>query len=250
MPYRDSVQALTERYEALESQLRASRAHTQSLEELRAQEARIAAELAEVARKLAELRSQRMRLPLLESIAIASPCTASWEKMQGDDRVRFCGECEKNVYNLSAMPRQEAEDLLRSRPDGDICVRLYKRADGTVLTEDCPVGMKRKRRRKLAFGVASAAALTAAAVTSALRASTVTKCNTTTVAMGGPMAIDPTPIATAMGSVAPIVPVAPTVAPADSAGPDGRHMMGGPMVPKPPVHVKMGRMKPAPGTQE
>jgi hypothetical protein len=63
--------------------------------------------------------------------------------MAGDDRVRFCGECRKNVYDLRGMRREEAEGLLRER-GGDLCVRLYRRADGTVLTEDCPVGAEQK----------------------------------------------------------------------------------------------------------
>ncbi len=193
MPYRDSARALTERYEALEHELRASRERTRNLEELRAQETRIAAELAEVARKLDELRSHARRLPLLDNVAIASPCSASWDKMQGDDRVRFCGDCQKNVYNLSALPRQEAEGLLAAHAKGELCVRLYRREDGTVLTQDCPVGVTRKRRRKLAFGIAGATALTAAAVTSLLqRTSATPHCPSEHHAMGAvAMPIEP-----------------------------------------------------------
>jgi hypothetical protein len=106
---------------------------------------------------------QLNRLPVLEDIRIASPCSASWDDMKGDDRVRFCGSCEKNVYNLSAMPRGDAEALLRER-EGEVCVRLFRRADGTVITgEDCPVGVRKKRVRRAAFGVAGAGALAAAA---------------------------------------------------------------------------------------
>ena len=32
-------------------------------------------------------------LDLLSAIQIASPCTADWNAMTGDDRARFCGEC-------------------------------------------------------------------------------------------------------------------------------------------------------------
>jgi hypothetical protein len=239
MPYRDSARALSERYEALERELSASRERTQSLEQLRAQETRIAAELAEIARKLAELQSRRARLPLLSNVAIASPCTASWEKMQGDLRVRFCGECQKNVYNLSAMAREDAENLLRSRPDGDLCVRLYQREDGTVLTQDCPVGVTRKRRRKLAFGIAGATALTAAAVMSALKYGITERCGVTPrdVRMGAPAPM-------VIGSVAPIEvqPPKDAVTPKDVTPPGTRTLMGGPTVP----HPKMGRVKTAP----
>jgi len=70
---------------------------------------------------------------------IASPCDENWDQMMGDDKTRHCDSCEKNVYNLSAMKEEEISELL-SRPE-KVCVRLYKRHDGTVLTEDCPVGL-------------------------------------------------------------------------------------------------------------
>src|SRR5438105_3053276 len=50
----------------------------------------------------------------LKDLKIASPCTASWDKMTRDDRSRFCSECKLNVYNLSAMSKREAEALVRS----------------------------------------------------------------------------------------------------------------------------------------
>jgi hypothetical protein len=75
----------------------------------------------------------------LENIKIASPCSADWEEMFGDERKRFCGECRLNVYNLSGMSRDEAENFLMTS-EGRVCVRYYLRADGTVLTDDCPVG--------------------------------------------------------------------------------------------------------------
>jgi hypothetical protein len=65
--------------------------------------------------------------------------------MTGDDRVRFCGECRLNVYNLSSMSRTEAEKLLRKQ-EGRICVRFYERADGTVMTQQCPRALAAARR--------------------------------------------------------------------------------------------------------
>ena len=44
----------------------------------------------------------------LDDIQIATPCSASWDDMRGDDRVRHCGDCRMNVYNLSEMTRAEA----------------------------------------------------------------------------------------------------------------------------------------------
>jgi hypothetical protein len=81
----------------------------------------------------------------LEQIHIASPCSAKWSDMEGDDKVRFCRECHKNVFNLSAMNPSEAESLLQD-VESVRCVRLYRRADGTVITDDCPVGLRQTRK--------------------------------------------------------------------------------------------------------
>jgi hypothetical protein len=82
----------------------------------------------------------------LNNIKIASPCSADWEGMFGNERKRFCGECKLNVYNLSGMTRTEAESLLE-QSEGRLCVRYYRRADGTILTKDCPVGWARVKQR-------------------------------------------------------------------------------------------------------
>jgi hypothetical protein len=82
----------------------------------------------------------------LNNIKIASPCSADWEGMYGNERKRFCGDCKLNVYNISGMTRKEAESLLE-QSEGRLCVRYYRRADGTILTKDCPVGWARVKRR-------------------------------------------------------------------------------------------------------
>lgn len=102
--------------------------------------------------------SADVSLNLLDRVRIASPCTARWEDMRGNDKARFCGQCRLNVYNISAMTRPEAEALVGGA-DGRLCVRLYKRADGTVITQDCPVGLAAVRRRLARLGVRTAAAI-------------------------------------------------------------------------------------------
>ena len=82
----------------------------------------------------------------LDRISIASPCTVDWETMSGNDRVRHCDQCELNVYDLSSMHRADAERLLRDS-EGRLCVRLHRRHDGTVITQDCPVGLRAVRQR-------------------------------------------------------------------------------------------------------
>ena len=81
----------------------------------------------------------------LEDLRIASPRRADWGRMIGDDLVRFCCSCKKNVYNLSSLTRDQAEALILAE-EGRLCIRYYKRADGTVLTSDCPVGLREAAR--------------------------------------------------------------------------------------------------------
>jgi hypothetical protein len=95
----------------------------------------------------------------LDNIKIASPCGADWSKMYGSDRKRFCAECKLNVYNISEMTQVEAENFIL-RSEGRLCLRIHRRGDGTVITQDCPVGWARVKRRaslvyKAAVGLAA-----------------------------------------------------------------------------------------------
>jgi len=44
------------------------------------------------------------------------------------------------------MTRIEAENLLMNS-EGRLCVRFYRRADGSILTKDCPVGWQAIKQR-------------------------------------------------------------------------------------------------------
>src|SRR5947209_18911650 len=79
---------------------------------------------------------------MLQNIRIASPCSADWEKMEGNDRVRFCSACQLHVYNFSEMTEPEIRQLIQSHEGRRLCGRLYRRKDGTVPTRNCPVGLK------------------------------------------------------------------------------------------------------------
>ncbi|HEV7905143.1 MAG TPA: hypothetical protein VGO96_14980 [Pyrinomonadaceae bacterium] len=82
----------------------------------------------------------------LSHVRVAAPCRADWEKMHGNERVRFCGECSMNVYNLSNMSKKDAEALILNA-EGRLCVRYYNRSDGTILTQNCLVGLQAFKRR-------------------------------------------------------------------------------------------------------
>ena len=101
---------------------------------------------------------------LLANVKVASPCSALWGQMAGDDRARFCAQCQKHVYNLSSLTADEAAALIRER-EGSLCARFYQRADGTVLTADCPVGAGQVWARCRTFlGAAAALMLIGVAV--------------------------------------------------------------------------------------
>jgi hypothetical protein len=101
----------------------------------------------------------------LDRVGVAKPCKADWDRMTGDDRVRHCGDCKLDVFDISAMSRDEAQAFLASRAGaGRTCIRFFRRTDGRLLTRDCPVGVRAAWRRMtwaaaalLAGGFAAAA---------------------------------------------------------------------------------------------
>lgn len=94
----------------------------------------------------------------LDRVTVAAPCSAAWDEMIGDERARFCGQCQRNVYNLSGMTKREAETLIAGA-EGRLCIRFYRRADGTILTENCPVGLRALKRRLSRLASATLSAL-------------------------------------------------------------------------------------------
>ncbi len=203
----------------------------------------------------------------LDNLHIASPCHASWDGMTGDDQARFCKSCNKNVFNLTMMTRQDAEKLIRVK-EGNLCVRYSQREDGTIITQDCPVGLERAKQTALRPWRAFATGITAivAAVSSLLgiapriaaqppldtsaRVHTLqgdmampTQKSATKPAvtmMGGPRVVS-SPPAVKMGEAAPKC-VAPTQSqPAQIMGKPSVATMQGGMQPPVPAHsVKMG----------
>lgn len=90
----------------------------------------------------------------LDNIKIASPCGANWNEMRGDERRRYCAMCKLNVYNLSDMSQREAESFLINS-EGRVCLRVFRRTDGSLITKDCPVGWAKIKRKVSRLGVAA-----------------------------------------------------------------------------------------------
>ncbi len=130
MAYRDDLLALGARRDALASELEQK-----------------TVELNEAASLYSEA-SAYAKLPVLDNLRVAAPCSAEWAAMSGDDRTRHCGSCQQSVYNLSELTRAEAEALVLEK-NGHLCVRYYQRKDGTIILADCTIGTARKRKRIL-----------------------------------------------------------------------------------------------------
>ena len=105
-------------------------------------------------------------LDLIDQLQVASPCHVSWDSMKGDERSRYCLQCKLQVHNISGMSREEALRLVEGAA-GQMCVRFYRRADGTVLTRDCPVGLRAVRHR-LTRAIGAIAAMFVALITGAV----------------------------------------------------------------------------------
>ncbi|MBA3459226.1 MAG: hypothetical protein H0T46_04650 [Deltaproteobacteria bacterium] len=134
MTYRNDVDALVARHDALDAEVTRIQRDRDQL------------------RSLIDNKRARLRLPILDNLHVASPCKEDWNAMSGDARVRHCGRCDQNVYNLSEMTREEAESLLFAK-EGKLCARYYRRKhDGAVMTKDCPLGRTRKRRWLFGLG--------------------------------------------------------------------------------------------------
>jgi hypothetical protein len=137
----------------------------------------------------------------LEVIDIAKPCPADWDEMRGDERVRFCRHCSLNVYNLSAMSRGDAEQLVRES-EGRVCVRFYRRLDGTVVTTDCGGGWRLAAKRAGRFAKAASAMVIAAAL-APLGFSRTSSASSSAKSNASPLIVTPPPMpAQRMGEMA------------------------------------------------
>jgi len=159
MVYRSDLETLIARRAAVTRELDTVRRKGRDLADLQqAHEQELAALDAAIAAR------RKRDLPMLDALQLATPCNVSWDSMDGDERVRFCDQCSKSVYNLFFFSRAEAEALLRTK--GELCVRMFRRADGAVITGDCPAPPRKKRSRKLlVLGAAATAAAVAVAAT-------------------------------------------------------------------------------------
>lgn len=113
----------------------------------------------------------------LDRIQIPKPCSVGWQEMSGDDQIRFCNECNKRVYNLSAMTRRQAEAMLEASR-GKLCARITRREDGsTVVASDPILAPTKLHHIRRASPIASAVVSAMMAVSPAIAAQTPSSAN-------------------------------------------------------------------------
>jgi hypothetical protein len=101
-----------------------------------------------------------MRKPVdpINNLRVAKPCPVDWNSMSGDERARLCALCNLHVYNIVEMRSDEVRELI-TRTEGNFCARLFQRLDGTVLTRDCPAGLRAVGARVARIASAALAAV-------------------------------------------------------------------------------------------
>lgn len=82
------------------------------------------------------------------NLTVSTPCPKTWEQLVGNDRVRYCGQCHLNVYNLAIMKPTEIEQLVH-QTGGRLCGQLFVRKDRTATLRDCPTGRTSVVRRRI-----------------------------------------------------------------------------------------------------
>ena len=58
-------------------------------------------------------------------------CPQKWDSMNGDDKIRHCGMCKKNIHNLEEFDEEEAHAIIA---DGNNCVRMEPNHRGYIKT--------------------------------------------------------------------------------------------------------------------
>ncbi len=106
----------------------------------------------------------------LNALEVIAPCSVDWDNMQGDDKIRLCGYCEKRVFNLVSMTRAEISHLLAAEISSgnskDVCVQMVKTTDGKLVTSDCVRAREKFALRKYASRLARWVAVILAALVS------------------------------------------------------------------------------------
>ncbi len=82
-------------------------------------------------------------------LQVTAPCTANWEQMSGNRQKRFCAECDKHVFDFAQMTARQVTAVVEAH-QGNLCARLTRLPDGSLLTlETPPVQISNRRSSPL-----------------------------------------------------------------------------------------------------
>lgn len=84
--------------------------------------------------------SNNVNLAMAE-IKIASPCNVPLSEMEDRGNCFHCNSCKLNVYHFSNLTNAEIADLLNENNE-KLCIGIFRREDGTMITKDCPLGLR------------------------------------------------------------------------------------------------------------
>lgn len=74
-------------------------------------------------------------------LSIKTPCPKLWGELVGDDKKRFCSQCQKHVFNGESMTQIEVTDMVREG-NGTTCMRLITDDSGSIVYKDSPKKIK------------------------------------------------------------------------------------------------------------
>ena len=144
-PYRDGADAKLARMRNLEAWL------------ARLDEAEAMRGTLERERRLLEESIRHERDVLRARVTQTTRCSVKWQDMQGDDAVRRCGRCHREVHDLARLSRNDAEAVLARAQHAENA--LHTRPDGRVVMGACPRSERAQTVRAVAAGVIAGAAV-------------------------------------------------------------------------------------------
>jgi len=107
-----------------------------------------------IAQKLSE--PQKQLLTQDDYKLAKTGCPFAWGENPDNpkDRVKYCTECNAQVYNFSGFDMAEAQSLIFKR-ENRTNAPLFKREDGKFMTVDCPIASKKKKDNQMLIGGAA-----------------------------------------------------------------------------------------------
>lgn len=104
-----------------------------------------------------------------DAVKVSSACSSSWDAMTGSAQKKFCGECNKYVYDFSQLSRKEADAIMEASR-GNLCARISRTADGKIITNEpfpiLPIKIQDRRTSPVANAILSAVLVITPVVTS------------------------------------------------------------------------------------